>query len=104
MAPALRVCSVTDVAEGELKGFAIDGIDLPILVANIAGTFFATSSMCPHEDVSLLDGEVEGPFIVCPGHGYRFDAATGECDHDRELCLRHFPVRVVDDAVYIELF
>jgi nitrite reductase/ring-hydroxylating ferredoxin subunit len=103
MALRLRVCAVTDVAPGECKGFAVEGVAVPIMVTNVDGELFATSSMCPHEDVSLLDGDRDGTSVTCKGHGYELDLATGECSHDPELRLKCYRIRIVGDDLYVDL-
>jgi nitrite reductase/ring-hydroxylating ferredoxin subunit len=91
------------VADGETKGFEVAGVEVPIMVANIGGTLVATSSMCPHEDVSLLDGDRDGTLITCPGHAYEFDLVTGKCSHDPDLALCRYKVSVIDGHLYVDL-
>lgn len=86
-----------------MRGFAVEGVDVPILVANLGGRFRATTSMCPHEDVSLLDGNLDDTTITCPGHAYEFDLVTGECSHDSELCLVRYQVTIEAGALYVDL-
>jgi nitrite reductase/ring-hydroxylating ferredoxin subunit len=97
------VCRVSAVAPGENKGFLVPGIDVPVMVTNIGGTLYATTSMCPHEEVSLLGGRVDGARVVCPGHAYEFDVTTGRCPFDPELELFQYKTTIVDDLLYIEL-
>lgn len=103
MALRLRVCRADEVGPGETKGFDVDGVDVPVLVANIDGVLVATGSMCPHEDVSLVDGDREGSSITCPGHAYEFDLITGKCSHDPDLALCRYKVSVIDGDVYVDL-
>lgn len=100
----VRVCRAAEVAPGETKGFAVPGLDIPVLVANVDGEILAASSMCPHEDVSLLGGKRKGLRVICPGHGYRFDLRTGACSHDPKLRLPCYRVTVVDGDVYADLW
>jgi nitrite reductase/ring-hydroxylating ferredoxin subunit len=99
----LRVCGVVDVPAGQMRGFAVEGLLLPVLVANLGDRFAASVSICPHEDVSLLDGNLEGGRVICPGHSYEFDLATGRCQHDAALRLRRFPVTIEGDDVFIDV-
>ncbi|MEZ4364736.1 MAG: Rieske 2Fe-2S domain-containing protein [Kofleriaceae bacterium] len=101
----LRVylCRVDDVVAGELRARAVVGVTWPVLVTRLDGEIVATAGVCPHEDVGLDDGELDGGTVVCPGHGYRFDLRTGACGHDPDLRLRRYPVTVVGDAVYVDL-
>jgi nitrite reductase/ring-hydroxylating ferredoxin subunit len=99
----VRVCDASEVPEGEVRGFPVPILVFPILVANVEGRYLASSSICPHEDVSLLSGDLHGPMLTCPGHGYDFDLATGRCAHDRSLLLRRYPVRLQGGAIYVEI-
>jgi nitrite reductase/ring-hydroxylating ferredoxin subunit len=99
----VRVCRTDDVGPGEMKGFAVAGVAMPILVANIDGTLLATSSVCPHEDVSLLGGDLVGCRLTCPGHAYEFDLATGACTHDRQLTLPRYATTVIAGDLYVDL-
>lgn len=103
MALRVQVCRVGDVAPGESRGFTVPGVALPIMVTNLDGTYIATASMCPHEDVSLIGCKRRGPVVICRGHGYRFDLRTGACSHDPRLVLKRYRVTIEGDAVYAEL-
>ena len=98
-----KVCRADEVAPGETKGFSVTGVDVPILVANIDGTLVATSSVCPHEDVSLLGGRRDGAVITCPGHGYEIDLITGACAHDPDLVLCRYQVSIIAGEVFVDL-
>jgi nitrite reductase/ring-hydroxylating ferredoxin subunit len=99
----VRVCRVDDVLPGEHRGFPVAGVIWPVLVANLGGEIVATAGVCPHEDVLLTDGFLEGERIVCPGHAYRFDLRSGRCGHDPTLVLRRYPVTIVGDDVWVDL-
>ena len=104
MAAWVRICDASEVPPGEVRGFRVPIFTFPILIAHVDGRYLASSSICPHEDVSLLDGELHGQVLTCPGHGYDFDLATGRCAHDAGLRLRRFPVRVdAAGALYVEI-
>ncbi|MDX1431349.1 MAG: non-heme iron oxygenase ferredoxin subunit [Gammaproteobacteria bacterium] len=75
-----------------------------ILVANVAGTFYATDDTCTHEDASLSSGSLKGELVKCPLHGSRFSLRTGEPMEDpAEEWLRCYPVSVRDGEVLVEL-
>lgn len=99
----LRVCDSDRAVEGELVEVAVDGLDVPVMVSRVDGVPVVTSSICPHEVVSLVDGFVDGSRVTCPGHGYEFDLRTGACTHDRSLTLRRFRAEERDGAVWIDL-
>lgn len=108
MALRVRVCRVDEVRPDEVNAFRVEGVTWPVIVTRItapggAGELVATAGVCPHEDVSLADGHVDGSTLVCPGHGYGFDLSTGRCQHDASLVLRRYAVTVVGDDVWVDL-
>jgi nitrite reductase/ring-hydroxylating ferredoxin subunit len=70
---------------------------------NLDGELVVTAGVCPHEDVDLTGGELDGGAITCPGHGYEFDLRTGRCTHDARLVLPRYRVTVTDGEVWIDV-
>ena len=103
MALRVRVCALGDVADGELRAFAVDGVTWPVIVTRVDGELVAVPGVCPHEDVPLAAGALCGHAIVCAGHGYAFDVRTGRCAHDPALELRRYPITLVDGDVWVDL-
>ena len=103
MALRVRVCRLAEVAVGELNAFRVNGVTWPVIVTYQGEAIVATAGVCPHEDVGLADGYLDGDTIVCPGHGYGFDLATGKCKHDASLVLRRYAVTLVGDEVWVDL-
>ena len=103
MALRVFVCRLADVVPGELRAFAVQGVTWPVIVTYVGSELVACPGVCPHEDVALADGDLEGATITCPGHGYEFDLHTGRCRHDAGLELRRYPITVVGDEVWADL-
>ncbi len=103
MALRVRVCDVGEIVEGQLKTFAVEGVDVPILVTRVQGELVVGTSMCPHEDVSLASGVLKKGRIVCRGHGYAFDLKTGQCEHDPKLRWRLYDTQVIGTELFVEL-
>jgi nitrite reductase/ring-hydroxylating ferredoxin subunit len=99
----VRVCGADQVVAGELRGYQVPGVDWPIMVTRLDDEIVATASVCPHEDVSLLDGSLDAGVVTCPGHAYELDLRTGRCLHDRSLLLRRYRVTLIGDSVWIDL-
>ena len=58
----------------------------------------------PHEETSLSEGELEGEIVECPLHGARFNVRTGEVKAlPAVVRLQTYPLRVVDDAIEVEI-
>ncbi|MCP4443823.1 MAG: Rieske 2Fe-2S domain-containing protein [Myxococcales bacterium] len=98
-----RVCEASEVGEGELKIFAVKGAAVPILVTRVDGELIAGTSMCPHEDVSLVRGCIRNGAIVCKAHGYTFDLQTGACSHDPKLRWHVYKITVTSGQVFVDL-
>lgn len=105
MALRVRVCEITDVVPGELRGFQVSGVTWPVMVTSLDGTIIAFPGVCPHDDVSLVDYGVLDPdrMLRCRVHGYRFDLDTGSCMHMPALHLRRYKVTLVDGSLYVDL-
>lgn len=104
MALRVRVCSAADVAEGELRGFAVQGVTWPVMVTMRDGELVAFPGVCPHDDVSLVDyGKLDDGALVCRVHGYRFDIDTGRCEHAPGLHLRRYRITRVGDEIWVDL-
>jgi toluene monooxygenase system ferredoxin subunit len=103
MALRVRVCKTTDIVPGEPCAFTVTGVTWPVIVAWVEGRLVAFPGVCPHEDVPLADGRLDGTEIVCMGHGWAFDLQTGRCRHAPWLELRRYPITVVGDDLYVDL-
>jgi nitrite reductase/ring-hydroxylating ferredoxin subunit len=103
MALRVKVCSIGDIAAGELRAFRVEGVTWPVIVTIVDGELIACPGVCPHEDVGLWNGELDGATVVCPGHGYHFDLRTGRCEHDAGLELRRYPITRIGDEIWVDL-
>jgi 3-phenylpropionate/trans-cinnamate dioxygenase ferredoxin subunit len=105
MPPAVRVCSVDDVPEGEARRFAVDGRLVAVVNLGDEG-FRAVDAICSHEHYYLDEGEVDVDLetIECPKHGSTFDLDTGNARTLPAIKpVDVFPVTVTDDDVLIEV-
>jgi phenylpropionate dioxygenase-like ring-hydroxylating dioxygenase large terminal subunit len=74
------------------------------------GVLHAQPDRCPHLGAALSSGSIQDNHIVCPFHGFRFDA-TGQCTHvpavgrngriPPGLAVRSFPVREAHGLVWL---
>jgi nitrite reductase/ring-hydroxylating ferredoxin subunit len=70
------IAKTQDVPPGKMMHFEANGKE--ILIANVAGEFFAASDRCPHANARLSMGKLEGKTIICPLHFAHFNVVTGE--------------------------
>lgn len=98
--PRHRLASVAEVPAGSLLRIEAGGVAL-CLARTEDGAFYAIDDLCPHEEASLSEGELEGCELECPLHYSRFDLRTGEA-----LSLPAtepagvYPVEIENGAVY----
>lgn len=103
MALRVKVCKLVDIVDGQLRAFKVKGVTWPVMVTRVDGEIFANAGVCPHEDVELVDGDLEGTVVTCPGHSYELDLRTGACLHDKTLHLRRYPTTIVGDELWVDL-
>lgn len=98
----VRVASVNEVPEGEVRVFEAGGRSLA--VAHLDGEFHAIDNICTHDGGALGEGSLWGDTVECPRHGARFDVRTGAV---RALPavkpVRAYPTKVEGDEVQVDL-
>jgi 3-phenylpropionate/trans-cinnamate dioxygenase ferredoxin subunit len=83
------ICKNSDLPDGERLFLDINNV--PVVVFNIGGHYYAMDDVCTHDDGPLGEGDLEGFIITCPRHGASFDVRTGKVLS---------PPAVVDDKIY----
>jgi nitrite reductase/ring-hydroxylating ferredoxin subunit len=96
----VKVARVEEVPAGQGKVVEVNGIEIAIF--NAGGAFFASGSICPHENGPLGEGTLEGDTVICPWHGFDFDLKSGDCLVDPELKVTVYPVKVEGQDIYVE--
>jgi nitrite reductase (NADH) small subunit len=97
----VRVARAADVPEGQARVFEVDGHT--VAVYNVSGAFYATDNACPHRGGPLGDGDLVGPYAVCPWHGWRWDVTTGAHANNPAVKVACFPVSLTDGEILVEL-
>jgi nitrite reductase/ring-hydroxylating ferredoxin subunit len=62
-------------APGAMTPFELDGLEL--VLVNAAGTPRVIEDRCPHAEVALSEGRLEGCVLECPLHGGKLDVRDG---------------------------
>ncbi|TYT26930.1 cytochrome P450 [Luteimonas viscosa] len=78
----------------------VDGT--PLVIVRHGEQVSVFHGLCPHQGSLLADGEVVDGHLVCPGHGWRFDCASGRRDAGTRACLHRFTTHLVDDDIAID--
>jgi 3-phenylpropionate/trans-cinnamate dioxygenase ferredoxin subunit len=76
MTEFIKVAQTSDLAPGEKMLVEYDEEDVGLF--NIEGEFYAISDVCTHDNGPLVEGKLEGEWIICPRHGARFNVKTGQ--------------------------
>ena len=72
----VRVADVSDVADGEMRAFDVEGTKVNI--SHVSGTFFGFDDTCTHMGCSLAAGTLHGTTVTCRCHGSQFDISSGQ--------------------------
>jgi toluene monooxygenase system ferredoxin subunit len=88
--------------EGDILGVEVDGEQV-LLVRPYQGPLRAFQGACPHQGALLAEGDwdPEDNVLVCPGHSWEFDLATGRGLNPVGRRLKEYPVRSDADSVWI---
>jgi nitrite reductase (NADH) small subunit len=98
----VRIGSRVDLpAAGEAREFEIG--ERVVCVANVNGDYSALDNVCPHRGGPLGQGYIEGDKLVCPWHGWQFDAKTGAVAHAPSQKITTYPLQVEGDDVFVDI-
>lgn len=96
------VGAAEDLAAAPLKRVTAMRQELAISVKD--GTFGAVSNACNHVGGPLGDGRLDGEFIVCPWHNWKFHRCSGigEAGFEQDR-IPAFPVRVANGRILVNM-
>ena len=97
----VRVAGTGDVPVGE--GRTVEAGGRAIALFNVAGTFYALDNVCIHRGAPLGDGDLDGTFVSCPWHAWRWDVRTGAHANNPAVKIACFPVTVQGTDVFVEV-
>ncbi len=106
----------TWVHVGRVADFPKDGgaavkygkVQIAVFNFTSRGQWYACQNMCPHKNAFVLSRGIIGsaddvPKVACPLHKKPFSLESGQCLSGEEFAVKVFPVKVEDDAVYLQL-
>jgi nitrite reductase/ring-hydroxylating ferredoxin subunit len=104
--PSVLIRGVDKLPNGEAKKISI-GDPLAggteIVLCRRDGRLFAVDVLCPHEGGRIIGGPlVEGRYVTCPLHNYKFDPATGRAHG--VACKNAKTYRAVERGADCEVF
>lgn len=97
-----RVCSLRELAPGEMEEFEVDGQEV-LVVHTEGGEIRAIPASCPHQAEPLVEGDLEGNLLTCAAHFWQFDVVTGRGVDPDDVELVQFPVKTEGGEVYVDV-
>jgi nitrite reductase/ring-hydroxylating ferredoxin subunit len=75
----VKVALKKEIAAGKMKAVDVTGVS--VLLANVAGEYYAIGNKCTHRGCKLSNGVFDGETVKCPCHKSVFNVKTGEVVH-----------------------
>lgn len=94
-----QVAITDDLTEGAGKVVIAGGIRYSLFVRK--GKLFALSNVCRHQGGPIGEGRIVNGCITCPWHGFQYKAENGCSPPPFDEVLETYPVRVIDDRVFL---
>ncbi len=79
----IKVAKRSDLPEGTMRSFDVNG--KRILIANVAGKYYAIGAICKHAEWDLAEGTLDGYKVECLGHGAVWDLRDGTAEFQEDL-------------------
>jgi len=87
--------------EGKVK--EIHAASRMFCVARVGGQYYALDNACLHWGGPLGQGVIKKGKIVCPWHGWEFDARTGQLGKDPTNKVATYALKIEGDDVLVEI-
>jgi toluene monooxygenase system ferredoxin subunit len=96
-----RLCALSELCKGEMRAFTVKQQEIIVLWPQ-GGEPKAYDAQCPHQQISLADGDFDGSILVCAAHQWSFDGVTGACIDPGDCVLRGYRLLIAGDEVAID--
>lgn len=97
-----RLCSEDELWAGEMMSFEVKGVEI-LLVRTYADEIIALQGKCPHQQVSLIRGELDGDVLTCMAHHWCFNVVSAKSVNPDDAELARYPVKVVDGEIHVSI-
>ena len=101
MSEFVEVAKADDLKEGEGRTVEVKGTQVALFKKG--GKFYAINNTCLHEGGPLGEGSLDGDFVVCPLHGWKFNIKTGAYELNPKLKVANYRVKVESGRVLVSL-
>jgi thiamine pyrophosphate-dependent acetolactate synthase large subunit-like protein/nitrite reductase/ring-hydroxylating ferredoxin subunit len=97
-----KVATVQDLPPGRVTT-VLAGHTAVALVHRLEEGFSALDNRCPHQGGPLGEGQLDGPWLICPWHGYEYDPASGDPPEGYGDCATSLPLELRGEEVWVEV-
>ncbi|MDQ6956855.1 MAG: nitrite reductase small subunit NirD [Mariprofundaceae bacterium] len=98
----LKVCELNEIPPAQAR--TVKAGDVVIAVFRLTDDRVkAVENRCPHKQGPLAEGIISGDDILCPLHNWRIHLNDGKVAEPDEGCVKTYPVKVEDGAVFLAL-
>jgi Fe-S cluster biogenesis protein NfuA/nitrite reductase/ring-hydroxylating ferredoxin subunit len=84
---------------GGMLRFDLD--DDSFIITNIDKRLAVFRNECVHQGMTLDGGMIDDGVLICPWHGFRYEASSGECLSAPGAQLPQIPLRIDEGQVFI---
>src|SRR5438105_2685836 len=91
------VARVGEIPQGEGRLVTVGQSGDCALYCTEDGRYFASTSLCPHQNEPLDCARLEGCEVICRRHHLRFDLRTGDCTNAGGFWLHTHEVKLDGD-------
>jgi 3-phenylpropionate/trans-cinnamate dioxygenase ferredoxin subunit len=91
----------SEIQENKPKLVRAEGKQVLFIKHN--GKIYVLDDRCPHMGCKFSGGTLDGDFIVCPCHDWRFNIETGEYENNPEYVLMTYPFKIKNGKVWVKL-
>ena len=97
-----KVAELEALPEGQVTT-VLAGHKAACLIHTEAHGYTALDNRCPHQGGPLGEGQLDGPWLLCPWHGYEYDPQTGQPPEGYGDQVAPFAVEVREDGIYVQV-
>jgi nitrite reductase/ring-hydroxylating ferredoxin subunit len=101
MSEFIEAIALSSVPPGE--GTTVTILDRKIALFNVDGHVYAMDDTCKHAGSSLGSGLLEGKFVKCRAHGWKYDLTSGFVAGVPDFGVTVYPVKIIDGTVWVSL-
>lgn len=98
-----RVCAVDEIPVLGSRVVNSQAHGSIAIFRNGDGEVFALRDRCPHKAGPLSQGIVHRKTVTCPLHSWKIQLEDGQAIAPDVGCTKHFPCKVEDGAVFLQL-